>query len=255
MRSNLPASIAIVAPPGIGEVATGASVGSIVAEAAGRIADDDIVVVSQKIVSKAEGRVRALAEVEPGADAAELAARIDRDPRLVELILSESRRIVRADPRVLITEHNSGWICANAGVDASNAPDDDVVILLPEDADASARRIRAEIEAALGTRPGVIVADTFGRPWRVGQTDVAIGAAGVRVVDDWTGRSDAGGRELVATSIATADELAAAASLVRPKDAELPVAVISGAIGARTEEDGPGAAAALQRPSDEDLFR
>ena len=248
-----------MAIPGIGEVAEGERIGSTLTAAADRagysLAGDDVIVVSQKVVSKAEGRVRRLSEVEPGDTAVELAARIHRDPRLVELVLAESRRIVRADPRVLITEHTSGWICANAGIDASNAPAEGTVILLPEDADASARRIRAEIEAACGARPGVIVADTFGRPWRLGQTDVAIGAAGVRPVDDWAGRTDARGRELVATAIATADELAAAASLVRPKDAGLPAAMIRGALGVRTEEDGPGAAAALQRSADEDLFR
>jgi coenzyme F420-0:L-glutamate ligase / coenzyme F420-1:gamma-L-glutamate ligase len=253
------AALAIRPLAKIGEITRGEVLGATIAGAADRAGDslagDDIVVVSQKVVSKAEGRVRRLSAVVPGERATRMAAEIDRDPRLIELVLLESRRIVRADPRVLIAEHSSGWICANAGIDASNSPDEDSVILLPQDADASARRIRAEIEGASGVRPGVIVADTFGRPWRLGQTDVAIGAAGVRTLDDWTGRNDANGRELVATAIATADELAAAAALVRPKDAGLPVAVIRGAAEARTEEDGPGAAATIQRPSGEDLFR
>jgi coenzyme F420-0:L-glutamate ligase/coenzyme F420-1:gamma-L-glutamate ligase len=252
-------TVEIHALEGIGEVSEGDAVGALVAEAAegvGRpLADDDVVVVSQKVVSKAEGRTRSLTEVKPGERAAQLASDLDRDPRLVELVLMESRRVVRADPRVLITEHNSGWICANSGIDSSNAPDPDSVILLPEDSDASARRIRSEIESKAGVRPGVIVADTFGRPWRIGQTDVAIGAAGVRTVDDWVGRDDAYGRELKATQIATADELAAAASLARAKDSGQPVAVIRGAAGARTEDDGPGAAATIQRSADDDLFR
>ena len=252
-------TVDIHALEGIGEVNEGDAVGTLIAEAAALmslpLADDDIVVVSQKVVSKAEGRVRSLAGIEPGERATQLAAEIDRDARLIELVLAESRRVVRADARVLITEHNSGWICANSGIDSSNAPGPDTVILLPEDSDASARRIRGEIAGAAGVRPGVIVADTFGRPWRMGQTDVAIGAAGVRTVDDWVGRDDAYGRELRATQIATADELAAAASLARAKDSGRPAAVVRGAAGARTEADGPGAAATIQRPADDDLFR
>lgn len=252
-------ALEVAAIEGIGEVEEGAPLGELLADAAAAtgpaLADGEIVVVSHKVVSKAEGRVRSLELVRPSPEAERLAGEIGRDPRLVDVVLGESRRIVRAEPRVLVTEHSSGWICANAGVDASNAGADDTVILLPEDPDASARRIRAEMARATDARPGVIVADTFGRPWRIGQTDVAIGAAGVRPVDQWAGRTDAYGRELVATSIATADELAAAASLVRPKDAGLPAAVVRGAAHAWTAEDGPGAAAAIQRPADEDLFR
>jgi coenzyme F420-0:L-glutamate ligase/coenzyme F420-1:gamma-L-glutamate ligase len=249
----------IFALEGVGEIVLGDDLGAALGEAAIRsdspFLEDDIVVVSQKIVSKAEGRVRSLAAIEPGEEAVSLARELEKDPRVVELILAESRRIVRATGRVLITEHHSGWICANSGIDGSNVPDDDSVVLLPEDADASARRIRAEIAAATGRRPGVIIADSFGRPWRVGQTDVAIGAAGVNTVDDWEGRHDSHGRELSVTSIAVADELASAADLVRRKDSGHPAVVIRGARGAWAEADGPGAAATIQRPNAEDLFR
>ncbi len=246
----------VVAIPGLPEVAEGDSVGRLIAEACPGLADGEIVVVSQKVVSKAEGRVRDLSSVEPGDRARELASETDRDPRLVELVLSESKRIVRATPAALIVETHSGWVCANAGIDASNLPDEDAVALLPVDADASAQRIRAEIAAASGgARPGIVIADSFGRPWRLGQTDVAIGCAGVVVVDDWRGRPDAQGRELAATAIAAADQLAAAADLVRTKDAGTPAAVIRGATRYWTADDGPGAATGLQRPKDQDLFR
>ncbi len=171
-------------------------------------------------------------------------------------MLAESKRIVRATAAALIVETHGGWICANAGIDASNLPDDETVALLPLDADASARRIRAEIAgAAGGARPGVLIADSFGRPWRLGQTEVAIGCAGVAAVDDWRGRVDAHGRELAATAIAVADQLAGAADLARTKDAGLPVVVIRGAERFWTSEDGAGAAAVLQRAEADDLFR
>ena len=153
-----------------------------------------MIAVSQKVISKAEGRTRSLASVDPGGRAVELAAELGKDPRLVELVLSESRRVVRASGGVLITETNAGWICANAGIDSSNVAGEDVVALLPLDADASARRIRAEFAERGGPRPGVLVTDSFGRPWRVGQSEVAIGAAGVLALDDWRGRADSHGR-------------------------------------------------------------
>jgi coenzyme F420-0:L-glutamate ligase/coenzyme F420-1:gamma-L-glutamate ligase len=250
-------SIALARLP---EVAEGDLVGELVAAAATEagitLADGEIVVVSQKVVSKAEGRVRDLAAVEPGERAIELATEIDRDPRLVELVLGESKRIVRATAAALIVETHGGWVCANAGIDASNLPGVDVVALLPLDADASARRIRAEIAAAAGgARPAVLVADSFGRPWRLGQAEVAIGSAGVATVDDWRGRPDAQGRELAATSIAVADQLAGAADLARAKDSGQPAVVIRGAEHLWTSDDGPGAAATLQRPASDDLFR
>ena len=248
----------IVALPPLPEVVDRDRLGDlIVAAAAGiaELADGEIVVVSQKVVSKAEGRVRDLAAVEPGRRALELAAEVDRDPRLVELVLAESRRIVRATPSALIVETHGGWTCANAGIDASNLPADESVTLLPVDADASARRIRAEIASAGGGRPGVLIADSFGRPWRLGQAEAAIGCAGLIAVDDWRGRDDAHGHPLAATSIAVADQLAGAADLSRAKDSGRPVAVIRGADRFWTRGDGPGAAAALQRPADQDLFR
>jgi coenzyme F420-0:L-glutamate ligase/coenzyme F420-1:gamma-L-glutamate ligase len=153
----------------------------------------------------------------------------------------------------LICETNSGWICANAGIDASNLPAGRVA-LLPVDADESARRIRAEIAAAACARPAVLIADSFGRPWRLGQADIAIGCAGLAPVADWRGRADAGGRELEATEIAHADEIAAAADLVRDKDSGIPGAVIAGLKELVSAEDGPGAAA-IQRAASEDLFR
>ncbi len=249
----------ILALAGLPEVGPGDRLGELLAAAAREAGTEpgntDVVVVSQKIVSKAEGRTRALAAVEPGERAVALAAELDKDPRLVELVLAESRRIVRAAAGVLIVETRGGWICANAGIDASNVSGEDVVALLPEDADASARRIRAELATASGSRPAVVVADSFGRPWRLGQVDVAIGCAGLAALDDWRGRADLHGRKLAATAVAVADQLAAAADLVRDKASAAPAALIRGAGRWRTDADGPGAAAALQRASSEDLFR
>jgi coenzyme F420-0:L-glutamate ligase/coenzyme F420-1:gamma-L-glutamate ligase len=248
----------IAALPGLPEIAEGDRIGRLIADAAAAagppLADGEIVVISQKVVSKAEGRVRELATVEPGAEAIELGARTERDPRLVELVLGESRRVVRATAAALIVETRGGWVCANAGIDASNLPQDGTVALLPVDADISARRIRAEI-AAGGGRPGVVIADSFGRPWRLGQSDVAIGCAGVVAIDDWRGGRDAHGRELAVTAIAVADQLAAAADLARAKDAGLPAVVVRGAERLWSADDGPGAAVALQRPAADDLFR
>ena len=196
----------------------------------------------------------ALDEVEPGREAFELAAWLGKDARVVELVLAESRRVVRAELGVLITETNGGWICANAGIDSSNLAEAGTVALLPLDADASARRLREEIEAAAGQRPAVVVADSFGRPWRVGQVDVAIGCAGIAPLDDWRGRNDRAGRELSATEVAVADQAAAAADLVRDKDAGIPAAIVRGLDRHITAEDGPGAVR-MQRPAGEDLFR
>ena len=238
---------------GLPEIGEGDRLG----EALGAAADldpGDAIVVSQKIVSKAEGRVRRLAEVKPQARAIELASRLDKDPALVQLVLDESRAVVRATRGVLITETTSGWVCANAGIDASNVPEDGCVTLLPLDPDASARYIRAEIRAAGGPVPAVVISDSFGRPWRLGQCDVAIGCAGLDPLEDWRGRRDRSGRELAATVVALADELAAAADVVREKDAGVPAAVVRG-LGPRvTDADGPGASA-IQRPAEADLFR
>jgi coenzyme F420-0:L-glutamate ligase/coenzyme F420-1:gamma-L-glutamate ligase len=238
---------------GLPEIRGGAPLGSLIAEAI-EVANGDVVVLSQKVVSKAEGRVRRLADVEPGERAVELAASLDKDPAIVQLVLDESRSIVRAEGGVLIAETRSGLICANAGIDASNVAEDGTVTLLPEDPDASARAIRTEIAAATGRRPAVVISDSFGRPWRLGQCDVAIGAAGLRVLDDWRGRRDREGRELTATLVAIADQVAAAADLARDKAAGVPACIVRGIGHHVTAEDGPGAAA-LRRPEGEDLFR
>lgn len=237
---------------GLPELREGDDLGRLIAEAASP-GTDEVVVVSQKAVSKVEGRVRRLAEVEPGAEARELAERLDKDPALTELVLSESRRVVRAERGILITETNAGWVCANAGIDSSNL-DEGLVALLPADPDASARRIRAQIGEAAGTSPAVVIADSFGRAWRVGQADVAIGCAGLAPLADWRGRRDRRGRELSATVIAVADELAAAADLTRDKDSGVPGAVVSGLGDVVTAKDGPGAGP-LRRPAGQDLFR
>jgi coenzyme F420-0:L-glutamate ligase / coenzyme F420-1:gamma-L-glutamate ligase len=238
---------------GLPEIGPGDDLGAMLSAAAAPAADE-IVVVAQKAVSKAEGRLRDLRAIDPSARALELAAELGKDPRLVELILGESSRIVRADRGVLITETRGGLVCANAGIDSSNVPGDEQVALLPEDADASARRLRSEIRANGGAAPAVVVADSFGRPWRLGQTDVAIGCAGLVVLDDWRGRADREGRELHATAIAVADEAAAAADLARDKASGVPAAVIAGLGRYVTPGDGPGAAA-LRRAEAEDLFR
>jgi coenzyme F420-0:L-glutamate ligase/coenzyme F420-1:gamma-L-glutamate ligase len=237
---------------GIPELREGDELGRLVAETSAP-ADDEIVVISQKAVSKVEGRVRRVADVEPGERARAVAAQVDKDPALIELMLQESRRIVRAVRGVLILETNAGWVCANAGIDASNL-EEGFVSLLPEDGDASARRIRGEIAAASGATPAVVVADSFGRAWRVGQADVAIGCAGLPPLEDWRGRRDRQGRELTATHLALADELASAADLVRDKDSGVPGAIVAGLGHLVTVEDGPGARA-IPRPAAEDLFR
>ncbi|MDP9227822.1 MAG: coenzyme F420-0:L-glutamate ligase [Actinomycetota bacterium] len=240
---------------GFPQVREGDRIGALIAAAAEpEPSGNDVIVISQKVVSKAEGRLRRLDRVEPGERALQLAAETGKDPALVELVLSESRDVIRAAPGVLITETKGGWICANAGIDSSNVPEAAVVTLLPEDADASARRIRAELRKRSGSSPAVVVADSFGRPWRLGQTDVALGCAGIAALDDWRGRSDAHGRELASTAIAVIDELAAAVDLVRDKDSDVPGAIVEGLGHLVSARDGPGARE-LQRPAAEDLFR
>jgi coenzyme F420-0:L-glutamate ligase / coenzyme F420-1:gamma-L-glutamate ligase len=238
---------------GLPEFVAGMAVGAEIAARA-ELDDGDVVVVSQKIVSKAEGRVRRLSSEIPGAEARRLAAVLGKEPALVELILEESREVLRAERGVLIVETNRGFVCANAGIDSSNLPEDGTVALLPEDPDASARRIRAEIASAGGARVAAIVSDSFGRAWRLGQAEVAIGCAGLAPLDDWRGRADAEGRSLEATLIAVADEAAAAADLVRDKASRVPAAIVRGLARHVTAEDGPGAQA-LRRPRADDLFR
>jgi coenzyme F420-0:L-glutamate ligase/coenzyme F420-1:gamma-L-glutamate ligase len=214
-----------------------------------------VLVVAHKVVSKAEGRMRRLDEIEPGERAVALAAEHRKDPRLVQAVLDESAELLRAAGGTLVCVTRHGFVCANAGVDQSNVSSaGGELVLLPEDPDRSAARIRAGIEDALGVRPAVVVADSFGRAWRLGQTDVAIGAAGVTPLDQWVGRLDAFGRELRVTSIAVADSIAAAADLARSKDSLEPVVLVRGLERCVTPEDGPGAAA-LRRPAEDDLFR
>lgn len=240
---------------GLPEIDAGDDLGSLLAEAApDDLGAGDVLAVAHKAVSKAEGRVRTLDEVRPGERAREIAARHERDPRLVQVVLDESSEIVRAERGVIVSVTRHGLVCANAGVDRSNAADPDQVVLLPLDPDDSARRLRRRIGEARGVEPAIIVTDTFGRAWRIGQTDVAIGAAGLVTVADWRGRRDAYGNELRATQIAVGDAVAGAADLVRGKDSHVPLVLVRGLERHVTEDDGPGAAA-LRRPREEDLFR
>jgi coenzyme F420-0:L-glutamate ligase / coenzyme F420-1:gamma-L-glutamate ligase len=214
-----------------------------------------VLVLAHKVVSKCEARLRRMEEIEPGERALELAAEHGKDARLVQAVLDESQELLRAVGGTLICVTRHGFVCANAGVDQSNASDEPgELVLLPEDPDGSARRLRDGIEAARGVRPAVVIADSFGRAWRLGQTDVAIGAAGVVPLDQWIGRPDGFGRELRVTSIAVADSVAAAADLARAKDSLEPVVLVRGLERFVTADDGPGAAA-LRRPAEEDLFR
>jgi coenzyme F420-0:L-glutamate ligase/coenzyme F420-1:gamma-L-glutamate ligase len=239
---------------GIGEVRPGDDVAALVLEAAARqgtpLAAGDVLVVSQKVVSKAEGRLLRLEDVTPSAIATALAAGLGRDPRLVEVILRESRRVVRMDRGVLVTETHHGWVCANAGVDQSNV-DADTVALLPADPDGSARAHRDGVRAGARVEVAVIVADTFGRPWREGLTNVAIGVAGLAPLRSYLGERDPAGRPLQATILAVADELASAAEPVMGKLDRIPAAVIRGLPLAPSEE---GSKPLLRDPA-RDLFR
>ncbi|HEY0278212.1 MAG TPA: coenzyme F420-0:L-glutamate ligase [Solirubrobacterales bacterium] len=239
---------------GLPEIAAGDPLGELIAERAGELVDGDVIVISQKVVSKAEGRTRKLSSVIPGGEASKLGRILGKEPNLIQLILEESAEVVRAERGVLIVETVHGLVCANAGIDSSNVEGDDTVLLLPEDPDASARRLRAEIGGASGARIGVVIADSFGRAWRIGQAEVAIGCAGLVPIDDWRGRHDANGRELMATQIGIADEAASAADLVRDKAAAVPAVVLGGLERWVTDDDGPGAAA-IRRPREDDLFR
>ena len=242
---------------GIPEIGPGDNLGYLISDAAREqgtpVAEGDILVVTQKIVSKAEGRVVSLEGVEPSEFARAFAEGAGRDPRLIELVLKESRAIVRMDPSrgILITETWHGFVCANAGIDQSNVPGDDVVCLLPLDPDSSARRIRAEVQAKSGVAPPLIISDTFGRAWREGHVNFAIGVAGMDPMTDYRGTLDAQGRPLHVTTIAVADELAATAELVTAKAINVPAAIIRGHPYATAE----GSVAALIRDRARDLFR
>jgi coenzyme F420-0:L-glutamate ligase/coenzyme F420-1:gamma-L-glutamate ligase len=250
------APITAVALDGLPEIRPGQDPAQLLAAAMppGAPADTDVLVVAHKFISKAEGRMRRLSEVTPSDRARELAEALQKDPRHVQVVLDETHEIRRAERGVLISVTRHGFVCANAGVDASNAPDDDTVILLPTDPDGSARRLRAGLRERLGAAPAVLITDSFGRAWRNGQVDIAIGCAGLAALEDWRGRRDARGRELKATWIAVADELAAAADLARAKDALQPAVLISGAGRFVTAANGPGALALLRDPA-ADLFR
>ena len=237
---------------GIPELREGDDLAALVAEsatAAGGLLAGDIVVVAQKAVSKVEGRVVRLEEIEPSERAHELAG-TDGDPALIEAVLRESVRIVRSRPPLLIAETRHGFVCASAGVDASNAPSPGTLVLLPLDPDASARRLRKRLRDLAGVDVGVVVSDSFGRPWRQGTTDVALGVAGIAALRDLRGRRDSSGYELKTTQIAVADEIAAAAELVLGKTDGVPAAIVRG-----VEAPGDGRGADLVMPAERDLFR
>lgn len=242
--------------PGLPEVRPGDNLGAVLAGCArdAGVADDDVLVIAHKVVSKAEGRIVVLDDIDPGVEARVLAHRHGKDPRHVQVVLDESAELMRAERGVLICRTRHGFVCANAGVDTSNLAAEGTVLTLPRDPDASARRLRAAIRRGAGAAPAVVIADSFGRAWRHGQVDVAIGIAGLRPLADWRGRPDRRGRKLRATSIAIADEAAAAADLARAgKDSGEP-AVLVGGLGAHvTADDGPGVGPLL-RARDEDLF-
>jgi coenzyme F420-0:L-glutamate ligase/coenzyme F420-1:gamma-L-glutamate ligase len=239
---------------GLPEVRPGDDIAALIQEAAERqdtpLRAGDVLAVTQKIVSKAEGRVVALSDVEAGAEAARLAQETEKDPRLVELILRESRRIVRQAGPVLITETQHGFVCANAGVDASNVGQG-LVALLPEDPDRSATEIRIGLRERAGVEVAVVISDTFGRPWREGHTNVAVGIAGMEAFVDYVGQVDPYGYDLRVSTLAVADELAGAAELVMRKLSEVPVAIIRG----YEYPKGSGTAHDMIRPPERDLFR
>jgi len=245
-------TVSVIPLEGLSELAEGEDLGLLLHAAAGTaggLRDGDVVVVAQKAVSKVEGRVVRLADVEPSARAIELAGP-EGDARHVEVILRESREVVRSRPPLVIAETRHGFVCASAGVDASNTPGDGIVVLLPVDPDASARRLRDRLLELSGADVGVVVSDSFGRAWRQGTTDVALGVAGIAPLRDLRGTTDARGRALESTQIAIADEIAGAAELVLGKARQVPAAIVRG-LDAR----GDGTAAELVMPRERDLFR
>ena len=241
----------VIPLPGIPELVDGDDLGALLVESAARaggLEDEDVLVVAQKAVSKVEGRVVPLDGIEPSERARELAGATD--PRRIEVILREAREIVRTRPPLVIAETRHGFVCASAGVDASNAGGPDLLVLLPIDPDASAQRLREAIRELAGVDVGVVVSDSFGRAWRRGTTDVALGVAGIVAVVDLAGSRDSAGYELHATEIAVADEIAGAAQLVMGKTDGIPAAVVRG-LGV----DGPGRGSDLVMPRERDLFR
>jgi coenzyme F420-0:L-glutamate ligase/coenzyme F420-1:gamma-L-glutamate ligase len=240
---------------GLPEVRPGDDLPALIIEAAREqgtdVQDGDVLVVTQKVVSKVEGRLVNLGDVQPSAHAREVAKATGKDPRLVEVILRESRRIVRQEGPVLITETKHGFVCANAGVDASNVGGGELVALLPEDPDRSAEAMRRAIREKAGVSVAVVISDTFGRPWREGHTNVAVGLAGMKPLRDYVGQRDPFGYELRVSTMAVADELAAAAEPVMGKLSRIPVVIVRGF----AFEPGAGTARELIRPPERDLFR
>ena len=243
--------VRVIGLGGIPELEEGDDLARLLADACGRsggLQPGDVVVVAQKAVSKVEGRIVRLEDVEPSARAVELAG-VEGDPRQVEVILGESDEVVRSRPPLVIARTRHGFVCASAGVDASNAKGPGTVILLPVDPDASAARLRDRLGELTGVRPGVIVSDSFGRPWRQGTTDVALGVAGLAALRDLRGSHDAVGYELRSTMIAVADEIAGAAELVLGKSTGVPAAIVRG-----VEAAGDGRGSDLVMPRERDLF-
>jgi coenzyme F420-0:L-glutamate ligase/coenzyme F420-1:gamma-L-glutamate ligase len=245
--------LALDALPGLPEVGPGDDLAALLVAAGARLdpplGRGDVLVVAHKVVSKAEGRLRALADVEPGERARALAAEHGKDPRHVQVVLDETTELLRADRGRLICRTRHGFTCANAGVDQSNTGAPETVVLLPEDPDGSARALRDRVGAG-----AVVITDSWGRAWRHGQIEVAIGCAGLVPMADWRGSPDRDGRTIAASVIAVADEAAAAADLARGKDSGEPAVRVRGLENYITEEVGPGAAA-IVRPPEEDLFR
>jgi len=247
----------LFALPGLPEVQAGDNLAALLLSAMDAAQLDlqagDILTIAQKIISKAEGCTRRIHEISPGQKALELAQTCQKDPRKVQAILDESSAIVRARAGVLIVRHKQGWVCANAGIDESNlgANKTGELLLLPQDADASARRLADALEQSSGVRPGVVITDSFGRPWRRGLLNVAIGVADIAPIVDWIGRQDAYGRELAVTEQALADEVAAASGLLSLKNAALPVCLLR---GLAWHANVKTRATELIRPLKEDLF-
>ena len=253
------ADLCLIALPGFPQVESGADIAALAVQALNRgrlvLRSDDVLVFAQKVISKAEGRRIDLATVAPGAKALELAQTVQKDPRLVELVLRESRRVVRFAEDVLIVEHRLGLIMANAGIDQSNVADPEsgeFALLLPEDPDASAGRLRDRLSELTGCAPGVVISDSFGRPWRVGTVGVAIGCAGFPATLDLRGHTDLYGRPLRVTVVGHADEIASAASLLMGQASEAQPIILVRGLALRAPHQP---AAALIRPQQQDLFR